>query len=620
VAGVFAAARDITERKQTEIKLRQLNAYTRSLIEASLDALATITPDGKIGDVNSVTELITGYKREELIGKDFHNYFTDPDKARSGYQRVFESGTLRDFELEIQHRDGHSTPVVYNASVYRDPAGNVSGVFAAARDISERKQAERQLEVLTTALESAANGIILTDSYGAIMWSNPAFSQMTGYTKEEIIGKNPGFLKSGKQDREFYQDLWSTILVGTVWRGEIINRRKDGSLYYEEQTITPVIDQNGNITNFISIRQDITLHKQADDALIKSEEKYRSLVIATAQIVWQTNADGEVIEDNPNWRAYTGQSKQEFLGRGWINALHPDDQQRTTDIWARAVKSKRSYDTEYRIKSRSGEYGYFAVRGVPIKDKEENVSGWIGTCTDITEKKNYENQLIQAEKHAAIGRMVGSVTHEINNPLQTIKNCLYLIKQETETVSLNTEPLEMALSETQRLSNIVGQLRQLYRPQAGQTTRSQELLEIIEEVHSLITPHLNNSQVIWQTSTDFTSCYINCVRDQMIEVILNICMNAIEAMQPNGGILSVNMIRASDKHQVGIDISDSGQGIKPEILPHIFEPFITTKEFGLGLGLSICYGIIQKHGGQITVESQPDHGTSFTIWLPFIDE
>ncbi len=620
VAGVFAAARDITERKQTEKKLRQLNAYTRSLIEASLDALATITPDGKIGDVNSVTELITGYKREELIGKDFHNYFTDPDKARSGYQRVFESGTLRDFELEIQHRDGHSTPVVYNASVYRDPAGNVSGVFAAARDISERKQAERQLEVLTTALESAANGIILTDSYGAIMWSNPAFSQMTGYTKEEIIGKNPSFLKSGKQDREFYQDLWSTILVGTVWRGEIINRRKDGSLYYEEQTITPVIDQNGNITNFISIRQDITLHKQADDALIKSEEKYRSLVIATAQIVWQTNADGEVIEDNPNWRAYTGQSKQEFLGRGWINALHPDDQQRTTDIWARAVKSKRSYDTEYRIKSRSGEYGYFAVRGVPIIDKEENVSGWIGTCTDITEKKNYENQLIQAEKHAAIGRMVGSVTHEINNPLQTIKNCLYLIRQETETVSLNTEPLEMALSETQRLSNIVGQLRQLYRPQAGQTMRSQELLEIIEEVHSLITPHLNNSQVVWQTSTDFTSCYINCVRDQMIEVILNICMNAIEAMQPNGGILSVNMIRASDKHQVGIVISDSGQGIKPEILPHIFEPFITTKEFGLGLGLSICYGIIQKHGGQITVESQPDHGTSFTIWLPFIDE
>jgi len=620
VAGVFAAARDITERKQAEIKLQQLNAYNRSLIEASLDALATITPDGKIGDVNSVTELITGYKREELIGMDFHSYFTDPDKARSGYQRVFESGMLRDFELEIQHKDGFSTPVVYNASVYHDPAGNVSGVFAAARDITERKQAERQLIVLTTALEAAANGIVLVDKQGAILWSNPAFSQMTGYAKEEILGQNPRFLKSGKQDREFYQDLWSTILAGTVWRGELINRRKDGSLYYEEQTITPVIDQNGNVTNFISIKQDITEHKQAEDALIKSEEKYRSLVIATAQIVWQTNVDGEVVVDNPNWRAYTGQTKREFLGRGWINALHPADQQRTTDIWAHAVESKKPYDTEYRIKSRSGEYGYFAVRGVPIKDMAGNVSGWIGTCTDITEKKNYENQLIQAEKHAAIGRMVGSVTHEINNPLQTIKNCLYLIQQDTESDSQNAEPLEMALSETQRLSNIVGQLRQLYRPQAAQIMSSQDLSEIIEEVHSLITPHLNNSQVVWQTSTDLKGYHVNCVRDQIIEVFLNICMNAIEAMQPDGGMLSVNMIRGSDKHQVGIVISDSGMGIKPEILSHIFEPFITTKEYGLGLGLSICFGIIQKHGGQITVESQPGQGTSFTIWLPLAEE
>ena len=618
VAGVFAAARDISERKQTELKLRQLNSYNRSLIEASLDALATITPDGKIGDVNSVTEAITGYQREELIGMDFHNYFTDPEKARSGYQRVFGSGMLRDFELEIQHKDGHSTPVVYNASVYRDETGNVSGVFAAARDITDRKQAERQLVVLTTALEAAANGVVLVDKEGIILWANPAFSQMTGYAKEEILGQNPRFLKSSKQDQEFYKNLWNTILAGTVWRGELINRRKDGSLYNEEQTITPVFDQTGEITNFISIRQDITEHKQAEDALIKSEEKYRSLVIATAQIVWQTNANGEVVEDNMNWRAYTGQSKQEFLGRGWINALHPADQQRTAEIWARAVESKTSYDTEYRIKSHTGEYGYFAVRGVPIIDKDGYVSGWIGACTDITEKKNYENQLIQTEKHAAIGRMVGSVTHEINNPLQTIKNCLYLIQLDTESDSTNAEPLEMALSETQRLSNIVGQLRQLYRPQAAQTMQSHDLMEIVEEVHSLITPHLNNSQVVWQTSTGLKSCYINCVRDQMIEVFLNICMNGIEAMQPAGGILSVNMIPASDKQQVGIVISDSGLGIKPEILPRIFEPFITTKESGLGLGLSICYGIIQKHGGQIIVESQPGQGTSFTIWLPLV--
>jgi len=607
---------DITLRKQAEEKLRLLNTYNRSLIEANLDALVTITPDGKIGDVNAVTEAITGYRREDLIGADFHGYFTDPEKARTGYEQVFEAGTVRDYELEIQHKEGRITPVVYNASVYRDESGTVAGVLVAARDITERKQAERQLVLLTTALEAAANAIIVADKDGRILWANSAFSQMTGYSKEEIIGQSSRILNSGKQDPEFYRILWDTILAGTVWRGELTNRRKDGSLYIEEQIITPVLDQKGDITNFISIRQDITEHKKAEAALKKSEEQYRSLVIATAQIVWQTNADGKVIGDIPMWRAYTGQSMQEILGSKWIDALHPTDQQKTAEIWAQAVESKSTYDTEYRIRSHTGEYGYFAVRGVPIKDNDGSVVSWIGTCTDITEKKNYENQLLQAEKHAVIGRMVGSVTHEINNPLQTIKNCLYLIRQETGPDSPNNEPLEMAISETQRLSTLVGQLHQLYRPQSIQTVHSHDLLDIIDSVHTLIMPQLFDSHVTWKLSAGTEHSYVNCVRDQIIEVFLNICMNGIEAMQPAGGILSVDMILTTDTDQVGVTITDSGPGINADILSHIFEPFVTTKGYGLGLGLSISYGIIQKHGGQITVESQPAQGTKFTIWLP----
>ncbi|OGO62421.1 MAG: hypothetical protein A2029_06000 [Chloroflexi bacterium RBG_19FT_COMBO_47_9] len=608
--------RDITKRKQAEEELRSVNAYNRSLFEANVDALVTITPDGKIGDVNAVTEAITGYPREDLIGTDFHSYFTHPDKARAGYERVYEVGMVRDYELEIHHKDGHCTPVVYNASVYQDASGKVAGVFAAARDITERRQAERQLVLLTTALEAAANAIIVADKDGRIIWANTAFSKMTGFTKEEIVGQSPSILKSGKQNREFYRNLWETILAGSVWRGELVNRRKNGSLYFEEQFITPVFDKDGSITNFISIKHDITEHKNAENALRKSEEQYRSLIIATAQIVWQTNPKGEVVEDIPMWGAFTGQSEQDAQGMGWLEALHPDDRQRTSEIWAHAVESKTIYDTEYRLRSHTGEYGYFAVRGVPITDKDGNISGWIGTCTDITEKKLYENQLIQAEKHAVIGRMVGSVTHEINNPLQTIKNCLYLIRQDTGLESPNNEPLEMALSETQRLSNLVGQLRQLYRPQAIQTMHPHDLMDLINEVHTLIKPHLNYAHVAWDPAPGLEPCTVNCVKDQIIEVILNVCMNAIEAMQPSGGILSIGLEFSDEKEQVGVMLSDTGPGIQADVLPHIFEPFITTKRYGLGLGLSICYNIIQKHGGQITVVSEPGRGTWFTIWLP----
>jgi len=360
---------DVTERKQAEQALRLVNAYNRSLLEANLDPLMTITAGGKIGDVNTATESLTGCSRQELIGTDFSDYFTQPEKARAGYRQVFDTGSVRDYELEVRHKDGHVTPVLYNASLYRDEAGGVAGVFAAARDLTERRQ--------------------------------------------------------------------------------------------------------------------------------------------------------------------------------------------------------------------------------------------------------FESQLIQAEKHAVIGRMVGSVTHEINNPLQTIRNCLYLIQQDTKEDSPIQEPLEMAVSETTRITDLVGQLRELYRPHADQERKPTDLLEILEEVKTLLTSHLDNSKVRWKLLTGRQSCTINCVRDQMLEVFLNISMNAIEAMQRTGGVLSVGMNLSGS--QVGVVFKDTGPGISPKILPHLFEPFMTTKSSGLGLGLSISYGIVQRHGGRIEVENSDQGGAVFTVWLPMAE-
>jgi len=145
IIGLISVARDATERKCVEEELRALSAYNRSLIEASLDPLVTIGADGKITDVNAATEAATGYTRVELIGTEFSNYFTDPEQARAGYQEVFRVGSVHDHPLELRHRAGHVTSVLYNASVYRDAKGQVAGVFAAARNITERKRAEERI-------------------------------------------------------------------------------------------------------------------------------------------------------------------------------------------------------------------------------------------------------------------------------------------------------------------------------------------------------------------------------------------------------------------------------------------------------------------------------------------
>ena len=383
---------DITEVKKSQDELRNLNAYNRSLIEANLDTLVTITPDGKIGDVNAATEAVTGYSRDELIGTDFLNYFTDPQKAFAGYQEVFKTGTVRDYELEIQHKDGHITPVAFNASVFRDEAGNVAGVFAGARDLTEIKRKENQLISLNTALEEA-------------------------------------------------------------------------------------------------IEQDRRLH----------------------------------------------------------------------------------------------------------------------------------NQLVLAEKFAAMGRMLASITHEINNPLQTIKNCLYLIQSDIPANSQAQEFLDMASSETERISNLVAQLREVYRPRQEGQMKPFSLLKALDEVHALLNAQLQSARVNWvQTSVinDPTRTMINGVEDQIKQVFINLGMNAIDAMQPAGGRILVDIIEREGKDEVGVIFQDSGPGISTEHLARMFEPFFSTKNKGLGLGLSISYDIIQKHNGQINVKSEPGQGAVFEIWLP----
>ena len=256
------------ERAEREVREKQ--AYTRSLVEASLDPLVTIAPDGKITDVNAATESATGCSRQELIGTDFCDYFTEPEKARAGYGQVFQQGSVHDYELVLRHRDGRLTSVLYNASVYRDQEGTVIGVFAAARDISERKATEQ--------------------------------------------------------------------------------------------------------------------------ALRRSEQRYRALLIATAQVVWSTPPDG-LVEDMPMWREYTGQSTEEVRGWGWLNAIHPDDRERTGAIWSKAVKTHGLYETEYRIRRADGQYRHFAIRGVPVLEQDGSIREWVGTCTDIHERKQIEDEL-----------------------------------------------------------------------------------------------------------------------------------------------------------------------------------------------------------------------------------
>ena len=267
---MLGICQDITDRKRIEDENRAAAAYNRSLIEASPDPLVTIDPQGAITDVNSATERATGYRRAELLGTEFSHYFTEPDTARAGYQQVFRDGTVRDYPLELRHRDGPTTSVLYNASVYREPSGRVLGVFAAARDITQVKRAQAALreseERLRAIFDNAPVGISDLSPGGEFVRVNPRFCQITGYTADELRSLRLADI-THPDDLGANLALLRRLLAGEIDTDSIEKRylRKDGAVVWTEVSHSVVRASDGNPMLIVAVARDITAQRDAED-------------------------------------------------------------------------------------------------------------------------------------------------------------------------------------------------------------------------------------------------------------------------------------------------------------------------------------------------------------------
>ena len=269
--GSVSAFIDITERKKAEEALRLSNIYNRSLIEASLDPLVTIGHDGKIMDVNYATEKVTGYSRNNLIRTDFSDYFSDPEKARKGYQQVFAQGEVRDYPLEIQHHDGHIIPVLYNASVYRNENGEVIGVFAVAHDITELKKAKEKIQTLANTVESSDDAIITESLDGVIASWNKGAEKVHGYSAEEILGKHISILEPDNLKGEMKRFSEKIKQGERIQHYETLRLKKDGTIINVSLTHSPVFDISGELMAISTIARDITDKKIAEKLLKENQ-------------------------------------------------------------------------------------------------------------------------------------------------------------------------------------------------------------------------------------------------------------------------------------------------------------------------------------------------------------
>jgi len=370
--------------------------------------------------------------------------------------------------------------------------------------LRQLREAEQRLRKLSRAVEQSADLVCITDRRGTIEYVNPAFEQLTGYSRDEVIGQNPRLLKSGQQDPEMYRELWETVLAGKVFRGILANRKKNGELYYLEKTITPVRDAAGEITHFIS------------------------------------------------------------------------------------------------------------------NDR------------DITERRRLEAQLQQAQKMDAIGKLAGGVAHDFNNLLMIISAYAELMQDSLVPEHPLRSNVHEILTAARRAADLTRQLLAFSRKQV-QALKLLELNPIIEEIGKML-PRLIGEDIELVLTPGEALGKVKADPVQIEQVVMNLAANARDAM-PEGGRLTIETSWAHldetyiQRHSnvppgeyVVMTISDTGEGIAPHHLSHIFEPFYTTKPEGkgTGLGLATVYGIVKQNQGFIWVYSEPGQGTTFKIYLPRI--
>jgi PAS domain S-box-containing protein len=390
VLGVFAAARDITAQKQA-------SQYARSLIEASLDPLVTISPEGKITDVNEATIKVTGLPREKLIGTDFSNYFTEPEQARAGYREVFEKGFVTDYPLTIRHESGKVTDVLYNASVYRDAEGNVLGVFAAARDVTESRRVTRDFaetkNFLDNILQSSTKySIIGKDLNHRILSWNEGARRNYGYRAEEIIGTDSSVLHTPEDiESGRVEELLKTAHEKGLAEGEFQRVRKDGSRFAASVVVTRRDDASGHPIGYLLMSNDISEKKRAEEQLQSASQYSRSLIEASLDPLVTISPEGKITDVNDATVKVTGVPREQLIGTDFANYFTEPEKAREG---YRRVFSK-GFVTDYplTIHHVAGRLTDVLYNASVYRDTLGKVLGVFAAARDVTALKKTEAEL-----------------------------------------------------------------------------------------------------------------------------------------------------------------------------------------------------------------------------------
>jgi len=663
-------------RKQAMHSLRVSEEDYRSIINNTPAVIIRVSTDGSILNASpSILELYGGESLEEVLGMDVTNFWKHPEQRQTFLDLLKKTGTISNYEFVLNRKDGTHIDVLMNSTLRKDEQGKTLSVDCTIYNITSKKDIERKLSLLSEAMEVTANAIIITDFEGKISWANQAFCQLTGYDVHKIIGENPRILKSDLHSDEFYEAIWKTITAGDVWRGEIKNKRKDGSIYDEEMSITPVRDEHGKISNFIAIKMDISnriivndkletyLHNEKNITKIAQKllggkisnleiqdvlEKIR-LTTQSSRVVIFENFEDPV--DGKCTRllhgAYSNTENHDLFKVAFVRYIY-----RVNTPWYKKMASN-----EFHINQMSGDQkfspghseslltiplfcqgkwqGFLALdntkqskvwstNDIAIASTVAEMLGSYYTNIAVTKKLSIEHKKAE-DANKAKSSFLANMSHEIRTPMNAIIGMSHLALQTNLSAKQHKFITSIAVS-AKNLMTIINEILDFSKIEAGKFQLEQTFFNLHEVIDSTVTMIREQAETkglhldISKNSPPFT---LKGDHIRLGQVLLNLCHNAIK-FTPQGTVSIQTAWKIEDSGcSVDFVIEDSGIGITPEFQKSIFQAFSqedvsTTRKYGgTGLGLAISARLISLMGGEINIESTPGTGSRFSFNITF---
>src|SRR3984893_8224644 len=585
----------------------------KELIDSFDDIAFATALDGKIKTVNRRVAELLGIPYAEVVGHHLDEFLDEPkrDEVDRGLSRFLEK---RRWSGLVTVRLKSSSKIFYfdcalNAIVKGD---EVVGVSALARDVTEEHQKERRF---TELFETLQEGVYFSTPEGKLVEANPALVQMLGCSsRDELLSLDPSALN--------FDPGQSPVLGRTVDdRGgersrELMLRRKDGTTGIFLDTSRAVWDGAGKIIRYQGTLVDVTERRKMEKALRQQEEFQRYLLESFPDLILVIDLDGRYSFVSLRIRDLLGLTPSDMLGVKGDDAEQGQSGEFLALYRDVSTGAKKFGFCEFGVRHRDGSWRTMRANASPLFDAEEKSSGVIVSVRDITVKKKLEQQIIQSERLAAMGQMIGGFAHELNNPLTSIMGVAELL-QEGEQAENRRKQLVMLQQQARRAADIVQNLMYFSRPPApGKGPIN--LSELVQRTLHLHTYSLRKNNITVDFLPEPSLPVVNGDSHQLMQIFLNLILNAEQAMREARDLGTLRIRLEKSGKAVAATFQDDGPGISAEVLPNIFDPFYTTKRpgRGTGLGLSICKAILREHGGEIEASSGPGGGAVFKVSLP----